>query len=124
MSMAIGAVVTTVGKGLIAASMVADSTAPYIAMGTGTATPAVGNTALGTPVDLDGGDAWLGVEAVEGTNKYRVTATLTAGDAETISEVGLFKEAAMTNMLYREVFTGLEVLADDTISFTIDITIG
>ncbi len=53
-----------------------------------------------------------------------VTKTLTAGAGETITEVGLFKEAAMTNMLYREVFTGVVVLASDTLSFTIDISVG
>jgi hypothetical protein len=122
--MATGAVVTTVGKGLIAASMVADNTAKYVAMGTGTTTPAVTDTALQTPVDLNSGSAWVGVNAVQSSTKYRVTKTITAGAGRTITEVGLFKEAAMTNMLYHEVFTGIAVLNGDTVSFTIDITVG
>ena len=122
--MANGAVVTTVGKGLIAASMVADNTAKYVAMGTGTTTPAVSDTALVTPVDLNSGNAWVGVNAVASSVKYRVTKTITLGGNRTITEVGLFKEAAMTNMLYREVFTGIAALTGDTISFTIDITVG
>jgi hypothetical protein len=122
--MANGAVVTTVGKGLIAASMVADNTAKYVAMGTGTTTPAVTDTALQTPVDLNSGSAWVGVNAVQSSTKYRVTKTITAGAGRTITEVGLFKEAAMTNMLYHEVFTGIAVLNGDTVSFTIDITVG
>lgn len=121
--MANGAVVTTVGKGLIAAAMVTASVAKYVAMGTGTATPAVTDTALGTAVDLNSGSAWAGTESQQSTTKYRVTKTITAGAARTITEVGLFKEAAMTNMLYREVFTGISVANGDTVSFTIDITV-
>jgi hypothetical protein len=122
--MATGHVVTTVGKGLIAASMAADHTARFIAMGTGTNTPAVGDTALQTPVALNAGAALQGTDAVSGSVKYRVTKTITSDGAQTISEVGLFKESAMTNMLYREVFAGLAVLLNDTVSFTIDITVG
>src|ERR1051325_5786147 len=58
-NMATGAVVTTVGKGLSAASMAADHTARYVAMGTGTTTPAVTDTALATASDLNSGSAWL-----------------------------------------------------------------
>jgi hypothetical protein len=104
--------------------MAADHTARYVAMGTGTTTPAVTDTALATASDLNSGSAWLGTDAVNSTTKYRVTRTITAAGAETVSEVGLFKEAAMTNMLYREVFTGVAVLTGDTLSFTIDITVG
>jgi len=122
--MANGAVVTTVGKGLIAAAMLAQSVAKWVAMGTGTTTPVVGQTALVTPVDLDAGDAWEGTESVSSSTKYRVTKTITAGAARTITEVGLFDDASMTNMLFRQVFTGVVVALNDTVSFTIDVTVG
>lgn len=122
--MANGAVVTTVGKGLIAAAMLAGSVAKYVAMGTGTNTPVVGDTALQTPVDLNGGLAWAGTESNPTAVKYRVVKQITLGANRAITEVGLFKEAAMTNMLYHEVFTAVNALANDTVTFTIDITVG
>lgn len=122
--MAAGAVVTTVGKGLIAASMAADHTARFLAHGTGTTTPVVGDTALGATADLNSGAAWQGVDAVSGSVKYRVTKTITATGAAAITEVGLFKEGAMSNMLYREVFAAVNVITNDTIAYTIDITVG
>ena len=122
--MANGAVVTTVGKGLIAASMAADHTAKYVAHGTGTTTPVAGDTALQTPTDLNSGNAWAGTDAVNSSTKYRVTVTITLTAGRSITEVGLFKEAAMTNMLYHEVFTAIAANSGDTISYTIDITVG
>jgi len=122
--MANGAVVTTVGKGLIAAVMLAGSVAKYIAHGTGTTTPGVSDTTLVAASDLNSGSAWAGTEAVNSSVKYRVTKTMAVGSSQTITEVGLFKEAAMTNMLYREVFTGIAVVSGDTVSYTIDITVG
>jgi hypothetical protein len=104
--------------------MAAGHTARYIAMGTGTATPAISDTALATPTDLNAGKALLGTDSVSGSVKYRVTKAITAGGARTITEVGLFDVDVMTNMLYREVFTGVPVINNDTVTFTIDITVG
>jgi hypothetical protein len=104
--------------------MVTANVAKYLAHGTGTTTPAVGDTALVAAVDLNAGKAWVGVNAVSGSVKYRVTKTITASGTADIAEVALFDVDVMTNMLYREVFTPVHVIATDTIAYTIDITVG
>jgi hypothetical protein len=94
-----------------------------MAMGTGTATPDAADTELETPVDLDTADAWPATDSVNSSVKYRSVATLTSGAAQTISEVGLFNAADMSAMLFRQVFTGVVVNDNDTLTFTIDITV-
>jgi hypothetical protein len=122
--MANGAVVTTAGKGLIAASMLADTTAAFVAHGTGTTTPAASQTGLVAAVDLDTASAWAGTESVSASVKYRVLYAMACTATRSITEVGLFDDAPMTAMLYREVFTAIAVNNLDTITYTIDITVG
>lgn len=122
--MAAGAAVTTVGKGLAATALVAGNVALYVAHGIGTTTPAVTDTGLETARDLDTASAWAGTNSVSVSVKYRVTHTMACGSALSITEVGLFKEAAMTNMFYHEVFAAISVTSGDTIAYTIDITVG
>jgi hypothetical protein len=117
--MAAGAVVTTVGKGLIAAVMVSGHVARFLKHGTGTATPVAGNTALGS-VSTD--VAVQGAESNSAATKYTVTGAIVSLGAQDITEVGLFKESGGTNLLYREVFAAISVIADDTITYTVDIT--
>lgn len=124
--MAAGAAVTTVGKGLIATAMVAAHTARYIAHGTGTTTPTVAQTALVAAADLSAGKAVIATsEAVQASVKYRIVKAIAATVAtEDITEVALFDSDVMTNMLYREVFAPVTLLITDTITYTVDITVG
>jgi hypothetical protein len=119
--MAAGAVVTTVGKGLIAAAMLAGHVAKYIQHGTGTTTPVVGNTALQT---ASADAVATGTESNPSSTVYRVVGTVTSGGTQAITEVGLFATNAPASMLYHEVFSAVNVGTGDTVTYTINITVG
>src|SRR5512137_1912849 len=92
----------------------------YVHWGTGTTDPVIGNTALETP----------GTESrVSGTvtnpsaGVYRCVGSLTCNaTGKTISEAGLFDQATGVTLLIRGTFTGIPVVQNDVIQFTIDLT--
>jgi hypothetical protein len=94
-----------------------------VGWGTGTNAEAVGDTDLQTQASEA---RTTGTLSQPTTTTDRVVATITATGGKTISEVGRFniatKQGANQVMLQRHVFTGIPLLANDQIQFTLDLT--
>lgn len=116
------AVFTDVGENLATDYFDGTANAPanwFVHWGTGTTAPVVTNTVLETPASEARVTA---TEAQPASNQNRLTATLTANGAKTISEVGVFDAASAGNMPVRGTFTGIVLATNDKIDFTITIT--
>lgn len=117
-------VVTTAGKGYIAARM-KDSGTPnqmsHMAIGTGSTAAAVGDTALGTEA------ARVTVATAGGTvsgNEVEYTATFGAGTGTgAITEAGILNAASGGTLLCRTVFSVINKGANDTLGITWTVTI-
>ncbi len=92
----------------------------WIAWGTGTTAEAVGDTALVTAA----AEARQAVTQTQPTaTTDRAVATITSAGTQTIAEVGRFNQLAVGGvMLQRHVFTGVPLVASDSIQFTLDLT--
>ena len=120
-------IVTTAGKSHIAARIANGSSEVamgWMSLGTGTATPVIGNTSLsfevaGSRVALS---SW-----VSSTNTITATATFPAGSgtANNIIEAGIFNNATVNlgSMLSRTIFTAINKGAGDTLSISWVITV-
>lgn len=115
--------VVTAGKGQIAQRMVdATLAAPgWMALGTGTAAPAVGDTTLGTEIDRNA----LTSNTRSG-NVQTLVGNWAAGDATNaaITEAGLFSASSAGTMTARGTFTAIPKGALDTLQITWTITYG
>lgn len=122
--MANGAVITNGGRQLMWKRMYSldSSTAvSRVRVGTGTTTPTVADTALGT--DLGG----VGYVSLAGTylnttdNKVVSTAQLgsAVGNGSTISEIGEFNTDGTPVMTSHDVFTGIAKTSSKILNFTI-----
>lgn len=115
--------VVTAGKNYIASRMAgtASGVMSHMAIGTGTATPVVGNTALGTEVGR------VGLGTVGGTaanNTVTYTATFPAGTGTgAITEAGILNAASSGTMLCRTTFPVVNKAAGDSIAITWVITV-
>lgn len=93
----------------------------YVGWGTGATAEAIGNTALATAA----AEARVsGTMSSPSAAVFQVVATIVSAGTQTITEVGLFDQlAAGGTMMVRSLFTGIPLLAADSISFTISVTI-
>jgi hypothetical protein len=113
--------VVTVGKNFVASRMVgtAANVMSNMAIGSGTAAAAVGDTTLGTElgrVALASGSATAAV--------VTYTATFPAGTGTgAVTEAGIFNAASAGTMLCRTVFSVVNKGADDAMSVTWTVTI-
>lgn len=115
--------VVTAGKNYIAAKMVATTNTPvsmtHMGIGTGTSTPGVADTALGTQtgrVSLSG--------STVSTNTITYTASFPAGTGDgAITEAGVFNAASGGTMLCRTTFPVVTKAAGDTIAITWVVTV-
>lgn len=114
--------VVTTGKNYIASRMVGTSSTVMngMAIGTGTATPVVGDTGLGT----EAGRVALST-FTSSTNAVTATATFPAGTGTgAITEAGIFNNAASGGtMLCRTTFPVVNKAAGDSIAVTWVITV-
>lgn len=113
--------VVTTGKTFIASRMVGTASAvmSHMAIGTGTATPVVGNTTLGTEV---GRVALSGSTA--SSNQVTYTATFPAGTGTgAITEAGLLNAASAGTLLCRTTFPVVNKQAGDSIAITWVVTV-
>lgn len=117
--------VVTTGKNYIASRMVGVSSSVMntMAIGTGTGTPAAGDTALGTEAGRIATTAFTA-----STNTVTATATFEAGRGTgAITEAGIFNPAVAGNsggsMLCRTTFPVVNKAAGDSISITWTITV-
>jgi hypothetical protein len=115
--------VVTTGKNHIASKIAATTNSPaamtHMAIGTGTGTPASGDTALGTQtgrVSLSG--------SVVSTNTITYTATFPAGTGDgAITEAGVFNASSGGTMLCRTTFPVVNKASGDTIAVTWVVTV-
>lgn len=113
--------VVTVGKNYIASRMASASSTvmSHMAIGTGTATPVVSNTTLGT----EAGRVAL-TTFTSSTNTVTASATFPAGTGTgAITEAGILNAASSGTMLCRTVFPVVNKAVGDTIAITWTITI-
>ena len=99
-----------------------------IGWGTGTTSPAAGDTTLQTEVNLSGGAA-SGVHVISSATASRVTTTVTNDTAQlvgtatasgtiAITESGVFNAATNGTLLCRQTFSAINVVSGDSIQFT------
>ena len=113
--------VVTVGKNYIASRMVgtASTVMSHMAIGTGTTTPAVGDTALATQAGIVAVSAFTA-----STNTVTATATFAAGTGTgAITEAGIFNAASAGTLLCRTTFPVVNKAAGDSIAITWVITV-
>jgi hypothetical protein len=113
--------VVTVGKNFVASRMVGTSAAvmSHMAVGSGTAPAAAGDTALGTEL----GRVAL-ASSTATTNVVTYTATFPAGTGTgAVTEAGIFNAASAGTMLCRTVFSVVNKGVDDALSVTWTITL-
>jgi hypothetical protein len=124
--MATGTAVTTAGMIEVCKLMtgVAADAFTYVALGTGTGTPAAGDTTL-TEISTNGV-----ARAVADTHEYRATnkavwiKEFTFSGSLGINECGVFNAAASGDMLVRHVFPAtINVVNTDTLTLTITCTL-
>jgi hypothetical protein len=114
--------VVSAGKTYIAARMQGSSiptVMSYMAIGTGTATPAVGNTTLG----VEAGRVAL-ASFSSSSNQVTATATFPAGTGTgAITEAGIFNANSSGTMLCRTTFPVVNKAAGDSIAITWVVTV-
>jgi len=95
----------------------------HMAIGTGTTTPAAGDTALQTELDRNALDSKTQGSGAN-QNKVTYTATWATGDGTgAITEAGIFNQASGGVMLCRTTFPVKNKGASDTLTLTWEITI-
>ena len=115
--------VTTAGKGHIAAKIAATTNSPvamtHMAIGTGSTAAAVGDTTLGT----EGGRVTLTASVVS-TNTVTYTATFPAGTGTgAVTEAGILNASSGGTLLCRTVFPVVNKAAGDSIAITWVVTV-
>ena len=113
--------VVTGGKTYIASRMAAATATvmSHMAIGTGTVTPVVGDTALGTQAGIVGLSSFTA-----STNTVTATATFPAGTGTgAITEAGIFNAASAGTMLCRTTFPVVNKAAGDSIAITWVVTV-
>lgn len=122
--------VPTAGKAAVASRINgngAEAVFDKIGWGTGTTSPAAGNTALEAEKDLSGGASTTHV--ISAPTVSRVTTTVTNDTAQwvgtatatgtiAITESGVFNAATAGTLLCRQTFTAINVVSGDSIQFT------
>ena len=118
--------VTTAGKGHIAAKIAATTNSPvsmtHMAIGTGSTSAAAGDTTLGT----EGGRVALSATVVS-TNTITYTATFPAGTGTSTSpgvqEAGIFNGSSGGTLLCRTTFPSVAKASGDSIAITWVVTV-
>jgi hypothetical protein len=113
--------VVTVGKNYIASRIVgtASNIMSHMAIGTGTGTPAAGDTTLGT----EAGRVVL-ASGTSSTNTVTYTATFPAGTGTgAITEAGVFNASSAGTLLCRTTFPVVNKAAGDSIAITWVVTV-
>jgi hypothetical protein len=112
--------VVTAGKNFIASRIVgtASPIMSHMAIGTGTATPAAGDTTLGTEAGR------VSTTGTASTNQVTFTSTFPAGTGTgAITEAGVFNQASLGTMLCRTTFPVVNKAAGDSIAITWVVTV-
>ena len=112
--------VVTSGKGYIAGRMVGTPTAmSHMAIGSGTADPAVGDTTLGTEL----GRVSLTSSAASGAVVTYIASFGAGTGTGAVTEAGIFNAGSAGTMLCRTEFAVVNKGADDSLSITWTVTV-
>ena len=117
-------VFTAAGTAIITNRVIqAGTAAKNIGWGTGTNAAATSDTALQTEAaPTTSGGRTVGTESrvtvTDSNDSYNVVGSVTAGSTLAITEAGLFDAVSSGNMLIRSVFSAVNVVSGDSISFT------
>jgi hypothetical protein len=117
--MMLATVYTTVGKTKVVDRIdgtQAGSNTDYIGWGTGAGTAAVGDTTLFTEASESRVAATKSQPAAD-TNQW--VATMTADGAKTITNAGVFDASTSGNLIVKGDFTGIALVLNDQIQFTV-----
>jgi hypothetical protein len=113
-------VFTNSGKAITTNRIIGSGTEPkYIGWGTGAGTAAVTDTTLFTEADTRATGTSSRVTTTVANDTYQTVGTITAGSNETITNVGTFDAVSAGNISVKADFTGLALLAGESIQFTI-----
>ena len=125
--MATGTAVTTAGMIEVCKLMtgVAADAFTYVALGSGTNTPAAGDTTLQTEISTNGGGRVVAdTHEYQATNKAVWIKEFTFSGSLGITECGVFNAAASGDLLVRHVFPAtINVVNTDTLTLTITCTL-
>lgn len=125
--MATGTAVTTAGMIEVCKLMtgVAADAFTYVALGSGTDTPAAGDTILQTEISTNGGGRVVAdTHEYQATNKAVWIEAFTFSGSLGINECGVFNAAASGDLLVRHVFPAtINVVNTDTLTLTITCTL-
>src|SRR4029077_15102075 len=119
------ALVTNAAVAYMAVAFAAGTASPDVGAfvnhdaGTGTTAAAVTDTALQTPW----GGARVAGTHTSASNVYTSVATITFNNTFAITEWGLFSASSVGTMLDHRVFAAINVVANDSIQFTYQLTI-
>ena len=112
------------GLGLVTAELLT-SNHKYVAWGTGTTAATVTDAALETAAAPTNVTAATGTQTQQTTttsnDTYQIVATITAGGALAVTEVGIFNQATLSGatMYLHGTFSPINVSSGDSIQFTI-----
>lgn len=111
-------VFTTVGKAWVIDKIdeTVQTTGDYVAWGTGAGTAAVGDTTLFTEASETRVSATRDQSAAD---TIRWVATITADGTKTITNAGNFTASTSGTLIVKGDFTGVDLVANDQIEFTI-----
>lgn len=98
----------------------------YIAIGTGTSTPAVTQVTLDEEITTGGGERASATITIEDSYIAQLEYTFDFIDSFDISELGVFNATAPNtgDMLFRQQFDAIPVVSGDSLPFKCRITIG
>lgn len=118
--------IVTVGKTYLATWLAAASQAgsfmPYMGLGTGTTSPASGNTTLETELSGGGYSRQSGTITSSSNVWQNVVSFAPGNGTASISEAGLFTASTSGTMFARQVFTAYPKAAGDTLTITWTVT--
>jgi len=115
-------VLTTVGKAWIVDKLDESvaTKAQYIGWGTGAGTAAVADTTLFTEAAETRA---TGTESQPSADTYRVVGTITSLSNQTITNAGTFTASTAGTLVVKGDFTGIPLLTNDSIQFTINLQV-
>lgn len=118
-------VITNTGKAVAANRMIGSGTTPsFVAWGTGAGTAAATDTTLfteSTEESRTSGTATRVTTTVTNDTMQVVGTITVATSNKTITNVGLFDASTSGNLYFKSDFTGLALLVNDSITFTIKV---
>ena len=123
--MATATVITNLGKSMTVGGLLGNDVEPkFLALGTGAGsrTAAVTDTALTTEIAVVGTNAGTQTTVNVTGDSYEVSQTYTATGSGGIDEAGLCDAASGGDMFLSATFPVVNLLADDTIQVTAEIT--